>query len=229
MPSTKKTNHKSEKKEHQYLFVVVSLVVLVTAFIAFYYLKSVWQTLLLSVPQEQTTENITLEQILAPDDPFIGSENPKLTIIEFGDFECPACLSMAPILRQLVLDYQDQLRLVWKDFPGPSHVNAQEAALAARCAQAQGAFWPFHDTLFANQESLSRELYNKIAMQLGLNLPDFNNCLDTNAKIDLIGKSMEAGQLVDIDATPFILIGEYKISGAVSEESLRNLIMSYLK
>lgn len=229
MKSISKTSGNQDEKGNKYFFIIVSLLIFVTAAVAYYYLQAVWQELLLTPASNQNSESITLDQVIASDDPYIGAENPKLTIVEFGDFECPACLNMYPILHQVILDYKDDVRLVWKDFPGPSHPNAMAAALGARCAQDQGAFWPFHDTLFANQENLSRELYNKIASELKLNLATFNNCLDTSEKISLIGASMEMGQKVDIDATPFILIGEYKISGATSEESLRKLIDGYLK
>ncbi len=81
-----------------------------------------------------------------------GGEDAYVTIIEYSDFQCPACASVAPMLQQLAAAYPNDVRLVYRHFPLVSiHPNAQKAAEAAEAAGAQGKFWEYHDTLFANQ------------------------------------------------------------------------------
>jgi len=85
-------------------------------------------------------------------DPVEGPTNAKVTIVEFSDFQCPACISAFPVVNQVLQAYPNQIRFVYKEFPLTSiHPYAQKAAEAALCANAQGKFWEFHDKLFSIQ------------------------------------------------------------------------------
>ena len=83
--------------------------------------------------------------------PALGSSGASVDIVEFSDFQCPFCKQAAPTLRRLVEKYEGRVRLVWKDFPLPTHAAAKTAAEAGACAHDQGRFWDFHDLMFANR------------------------------------------------------------------------------
>jgi protein-disulfide isomerase len=165
--------------------------------------------------------------LILPSDPKLGHGN--LIILEFGDFECPYCAQIHPDLRKIVDEYQDKVTLVWKDFPIPVHLNAKNAALAARCAAEQGKFWEYHDYLFANQASLGREVYNKIALALELELATFNECLDKREKIVEVGQGFSDGEKLDVDGTPYLFIGNQRWDYALTYEELKAIIEEEIK
>ena len=99
----------------------------------------------------------------------LGNPDAPVTVIEYGDFECPYCAAAAPVLRRLVEESDGQVRLVFRHFPlADNHPHALTAALAAEAAGAQGAFWPMHDLLFARQDRLSDVALRAYAQELGL-------------------------------------------------------------
>ncbi len=159
-------------------------------------------------------------------DPVRGRGN--LLIMEFGDYECPYCAQLEPALTKILEEYGDQVRLIWKDFVNPVHLKARGAALAARCAADQGAYWQYHDYLFANQDNLSRQLYGQIAVELNFDLADFNKCLDSSEKIELLGQGMEDGQALGVDATPYLFIGNERFDYALSYQELKSVVENQL-
>jgi len=164
------------------------------------------------------------KSFIRPDDPVRGTNNSGLTILEFGDFECPYCAQIYLDLIKILDEHRGEVRLVWKDFVSPVHINGRQAALAARCAAEQNKFWEYHDYLFENQSMLSRELYNQIALELELDLATFNNCLDNQSIIEYIGQGLEDGQRLGVDATPFLFIGNTKINFALTYEELKEVV-----
>ena len=105
----------------------------------------------------------------APDDHVLGDPLAPVTVVEYGDYECPYCAAAAPVLRRLVEESDGQVRLVFRNFPlADRHPYALTAALAAEAAGAQGAFWPMHDLLFARQERLDDASLRAYAEELGL-------------------------------------------------------------
>ena len=166
--------------------------------------------------------------LINQDDPVRGDENAEIVILEFGDFECPYCAQMHEDLLELLVEYAGEVKLVWKDFPNPSHLQARIAALAARCAGEQGSFWEYHDYLFTNQESFSRELYNQIALEMGLDLVEFNSCLDGQEYIQVVGQGLVDGQKLEVDATPYLFINNRRFDHALTYEELKAVIIGEL-
>lgn len=98
-----------------------------------------------------------------------GDEDAPVTVVEFGDFECPYCAAAAPVLRQLVDQSEGQVRLVWRHFPlFDTHPHALTAALAAEATTASGQFWKMHDLLFQHQDRLTDLDLGVYAAKLGL-------------------------------------------------------------
>lgn len=162
--------------------------------------------------------------LLRSTDPVWGESTARIRIIEFGDFQCVYCAQMQSTLAEVLEEYSGQVRLIWKDFPNPLHAEAQNAALAARCAERQGKFWQYHDYLFANQASLGRELYNKIALQLDFDLASFNRCLDNKETLGLVGEGLTDGQNFGVDATPYLIIGNEVYNYALGIDELRQIL-----
>lgn len=175
-----------------------------------------------------TSAEAIYQSVIRTSDPIAGNQQAKVRLIEFADFQCAYCRQMQSVLAKVISEYQGQVFLVWKDFPNPMHTEAFTAALAARCAQKQDKFWQYHDLLFANQDALSRTLYNKIALQLDLNLMEFNQCLDGRETAALVGDGLTDGQRLGVDATPYLIIGNSIYDYALEEEELRTIIKNKL-
>ena len=154
-----------------------------------------------------------------------GSANAKVTITEFGDFQCAACAEVEPLLRKVLDQYPGRVKLVWKDAPNSRlHPLAQRAAEAARCAGEQGKFWEYHDRLLDQAQSLTETGLSLTARELGLNGSAFAECLESGRATELVTRSLNEALLLRVDATPYFFIGERRISGAISEEELKKLL-----
>ncbi|MFH1171807.1 MAG: thioredoxin domain-containing protein, partial [bacterium] len=127
-----------------------------------------------------TLPRIDRSQVETSDDPSVGPEDAMVTIVEFGDFECPFCGEAFPVLKNMLKKYGDKIRFIYRDFPNPDiHPNALPAALAASCAQEEGKFWPYFDLLFGHQQQLTSDELRSTAQTVGLNLTAYDQCLST--------------------------------------------------
>ncbi|MEK6603235.1 MAG: thioredoxin domain-containing protein [Nitrospirota bacterium] len=158
------------------------------------------------------------------DDPAWGSPAAPVTIVEFADFECPACKDSLPVLRQLRDLYKDQVRLVYRDFPLSSHPQARPAAEAAHCAHEQGKFWAYHDALFAQAPDLKTSDYVTLADRLGLNPAEFTACLAGTRPKAAVARDLADAQGLGLSGTPTFFINGRYLSGFQSLETLRRHI-----
>ncbi|MFH0952370.1 MAG: DsbA family protein [Patescibacteria group bacterium] len=146
---------------------------------------------------------------IGPSDPAQGSLTPILTIIEFGDFQCPYCAEQHQILKEFINDNLTEVKHVWKDLPLVSiHDKAMEAAVAARCAQAQGQFWPMHNWLFEHQSEFTPENYLEVATALGVDTDIFSQCLVSNTPQTYIQQNILEAQALGLNSTPSIIIND---------------------
>jgi protein-disulfide isomerase len=189
-------------------------------------------TLFKNIPsQEQPDVDMVA---LADDDPVKGDPNAPITIIEFSDFQCPFCgkfyRETLPQIKEKYID-TGKVKLIYRDFPLSFHENAQSAAEAAECANEQGKFWEYHDLLFEKQQDLSVENYKQWAEELGLDMEQFNECLDSGKYADEVTNDFSDGQAAGVTGTPAFFINGKKVSGAqpfsvfeqIIEEELSNL------
>ena len=154
-----------------------------------------------------------------------GNFNAPITLVEYSDFECPYCGKIYPTFKQLLNDYPNQVRLVYKYFPLSFHPNAQKAAEAAECASEQGKFWEYHDTLFDNQQNgFSITNFKQWAKDLNLNTSKFNDCLDTGKYASKVQADEADGQNRGVNGTPATFVNGQLISGAVPYESFKSVI-----
>jgi len=146
----------------------------------------------------------------APNPMTLGSANATLTIVEFSDYQCSYCrrfhAEVLPALRKAYID-TGKVQLVFKDFPLSMHREALPAALAGRCAAAQGKFWPMNELLFANQDRLAGALYPKLAATLALDVEAFKRCLQDPALTAAIQRDQQQASDLGVNATPGFLIG----------------------
>lgn len=175
--------------------------------------------------QQQKTYDQNDERLDFSDDPFLGNPQAKVKIIEFGDFECPFCREAFPIVRKIADFYDEQIQLIYRDFPlSEIHPEAQKAAEAAGCAFKQGKFWPYHDKLFLNQENLKENDLVKYAQELNLNVSQFNSCLLGRQQMAEVQKDYQDGKSLGISGTPTFFINGMMIAGVLNEEQFKAII-----
>lgn len=141
-----------------------------------------------------------------------GSATPKATLIEFSDFECPACGAAFQVVKQITEKYADELRFVYRHFPLDQHKNARTAAVAAEAAGAQGKFWEMHDLLFKNQTNLSVETINGLGIELKLDMEKFTGDVNTGKYKDKVQKDLTDGNALGVNSTPTFFLDGNKLN-----------------
>lgn len=166
----------------------------------------------------QPVQNISVD-----DDPARGDANAPVTIVEFTDFQCPACAAMHPILDEVLKSYGNKVRFVVRDFPLNQHEWARKAAEAADAANAQGKFFEYIAVLFKNQKALDVPSLKKYATQVGLDRARFDAALDRGVYAEEVRKDVEDGELYGVGSTPTIFINGVQLK-LLSPEGLRAAI-----
>ena len=157
--------------------------------------------------------------------PFKGGASAPVTIVEFSDFHCPFCQRVVSTLAQLESRYGEKIKLVFRDFPIESlHPGATKAHEAARCANEQGKFWPYHDKLFASSPSSSPDVFKGLAKEVGLDLSNFEICLNSEKYQAAIQEDMAEGARIGVDGTPAFFINGRQISGAQPLDAFTRII-----
>lgn len=172
---------------------------------------------------EKADDNLD-QPVISASDPALGAKDAPNIIVLFSDFQCPACSDMAGVLKQLMDKRPGKILLVWKDVPNRLHPEAENAAIAARCAAKQGMFWQYHDLLFESQTGLNVSLYKDLAKKIGLDEQLFNNCYDNKAVLSEINASVSLASSLLVDATPYLFVNGESISGAIGLDDLEKLI-----
>lgn len=171
-------------------------------------------------------EGIT-RPIFFSENPFEGNDGSKLQIFEWGNFACPTCREMQPIMEKIFTKYGDKIIHIWKDLPFANGVS-DKAAIAARCAASQGKFWQYQVILFANQEGLGSFDYVKAAENLHLDKGKFTNCLTDKNIIKLIERDTLEAKALGIDITPVFVVGNRAFSGIASFEDFDSIVAEEL-
>ena len=150
--------------------------------------------------------------LVASHSPTLGSDAPKVQVVEFSDFECPYCSRAAETLQQLKDKYAGQpVQFVFRHFPLSFHPNARPAAEHAQCAHEQGKFWPLHDAIFANQKELSPDKLKELAGQVGLDMDQLSSCLTGVGKV--IEADLAAATAAGVGGTPSFYINGQSFAG----------------
>jgi len=148
----------------------------------------------LAVPPDYTDHNL-------------GSEHARVTVVEYGDFECPSCKVAATTPMLLLERFPNKLRFVFRHFPlEEAHPHALQAAECAEAAGAQGKFWPMYDLLFRNQAHLKAADLQRYAGELGLDMARYVAEMDDHIYLQKVREHIEGGRRSHIRATPAFFI-----------------------
>lgn len=143
-----------------------------------------------------------------------GNADATVKLVEYSDFQCPACAAFQPVVTELMSKYGDKISFEYKNFPLPMHPYALPAAVAAEAAGQQGKFYEFHDMLFQNQEEWSKSstpsvFFIKYAGEIGLDVEKFKSQMNSTALRDKVKNDQAEGRKLEISGTPtFFLNGE---------------------
>ncbi|MEI9852894.1 MAG: DsbA family protein [Sphingomonas sp.] len=158
-----------------------------------------------------------------------GPDDAPVTLVEYGDYECPYCAEAHPIVKRLRAQFGDRLRLVFRHFPlGAVHPNALRAAEVAEFAGAHGKFWDMHDLLYENQSQLGDRLYARLAQKLGLSVPALGEAVDEGLYEARVHEDFSGGVRSGVNGTPSFFINAVRYDGYYGEAELADAIRAAL-
>jgi protein-disulfide isomerase len=171
-------------------------------------------------------ELLDLAEDVGPDrDHIRGSHGAPVTLVEYGDYECPYCGRAEVVVRELLDSFGDDLRYVWRHLPlSDVHPNAQMAAEAAEAAQAQGAFWDLHDSLLAHQDQLMPHDTGRYAEELGLDTGRFWEELRRREHAPRVAEDVASADASGVAGTPTFFINGRRHHGAYDIQSLTDAV-----
>ncbi len=153
--------------------------------------------------------------LVRPDSHVAGNPQAALTVVEFGDFECPVCGREEPVALEIRNKYAKQIRFVFRQFPLiHTHPFAERMAEASECAADQGKFWEAVDKIYSRQDDLSEDALKRDAAEIGLDTAKFNQCMGSGAEAARVKRDREDGLALGVNATPTFFIGRKVVSGA---------------
>jgi protein-disulfide isomerase len=151
----------------------------------------------------------------------LGLPDAPVTIVEYGDYECPDCLNAVPVIRAVRKRFGDRLRFVFRHFPQYSvHPHASIAAEAAEAAAEQGKFWQMHEALFERQAILGEVDFVHLAGRLGLEIYRFQSAMGSDAHRRRIRSDSENGAKSGVTRTPTLFINDVRYEGKVEVEAI---------
>lgn len=156
--------------------------------------------------------------------PTRGPTDARVTVVEFGDFQCPYCALAQSSIAAVDEERPGEVLWVWKHLPLSMHAHAEEAAVAAECANEQGKFWEMHDVLFANQEDLRGAALLEYADQVGLDIEAWKECLDSDSPLARVSADVETAERVGVPATPAFYVNGEPLIGARSPEEMLEVV-----
>lgn len=170
-----------------------------------------------------TEPELPVQAISVDDDPALGPVGAPVTIVEFTDFQCPACAAMHPIIDEVLKSYGNKVRFVVRDFPLQQHEWARKAAEAANAAKAQNKFFEYAALLFQRQKALDVSSLKKYASELGLDRVKFDAELDKGIYAAEVKHDIDDGEIYGINSTPSLFINGVLLK-TLSAEGLREAI-----
>ncbi|KKT86495.1 MAG: Protein-disulfide isomerase [Parcubacteria group bacterium GW2011_GWC1_45_9] len=164
-----------------------------------------------------------------------GNPGAKVTLVEYSDFQCPACAVYYPVVEKIVQDYSDKILFVYRQFPLTRiHKNANLAAFAGEAAGRQNQFWQMSEKLFENQEIWSnansaKEIFLGYAKELKLDEAEFLRDLESEAVKEKVFQDYQSGLKFQVDGTPSFFINGKRIQNPAGYESFKSIIEAELK
>jgi protein-disulfide isomerase len=162
--------------------------------------------------------------------PARGESHARVTIVEFGDFQCPYCKDAEASLRTVMANHPQDVRVVFRNLPLTQiHPNAKTAAEAGICADRQGKFWAMHDAMYEDQSALSADALKKTAARLGMDGERFSACLEDPSTSQSLSDDAKAARELGLEGTPYFFINGRPIDGSVPVEKFERVIADELQ
>jgi protein-disulfide isomerase len=159
-----------------------------------------------------------------------GADTARVTLVEYGDYQCPYCGEAYPIVKAVQKRFGKELRFVFRNFPlNEMHPHAESAAETAEFAGAQGKFWKMHDLLYENQEKLGSALYGELAQSLGLSVSALRDALESGAYRGRIRDDFSGGVRSGVNGTPAFYINGKRHDDSFDLETLERAIRDILE
>lgn len=179
--------------------------------------------------QEPAVGDVPLTDEVTAQDHIIGNPESDVVVLEYGDFECPACGSYHPVLKQLKAEYGDRVAFVYRHFPLVQiHAKADISARASEAAAMQGKFWEMHDRLFENQEEWTRgnteETLVRYAQELGLDVERFRADLESQQVKEAVTSDRISALNASLPGTPTFFLNGVQIASPKSTDAFRSLL-----
>jgi protein-disulfide isomerase len=163
------------------------------------------------------------------DDHIAGAQNAPVTLVEYGDYECPACGLAYPNVQRVQAYFDERLRFVFRHFPLQQiHPNAMPAAECAECAGAHDRFWAMHEGLYENQDRLGLPLFSTLAERLGLRQADLRDALANGQYEPKVRADFAGGVRSGVNGTPTFFVNGHRHDGSFSFEGLAAAISQRL-
>jgi protein-disulfide isomerase len=170
-----------------------------------------------------------LKVAVSSSDHQLGSERAPITLVEYGDYQCPYCSAAAPVVRDLRKRFGSQLRFVFRNFPlSEIHPHAEAAAQVAEFADENGKFWQMHDLLFENQSRFGDLLFAELVEQLDLSSFDLRESLTLGVHKRRVQADIEGGVRSGVNGTPTFFINSVRHDAPNDEASLARAIYQAL-
>ena len=158
-----------------------------------------------------------------------GAETAEVTLVEYGDYECPHCGRAYPIIKQVQKHFGKRVRFVFRNFPlGEMHPHAVAAAEVAEFAGSQGKFWEMHDLLFENQTRLGDELFTELAEKLKLSTSAMRDALEQDTFEARVKGDFTGGVRSGVNGTPTFFINGHRHDGSFDYDTLVSAIHAVL-
>ncbi len=155
-----------------------------------------------------------------------GPASAPVTLVEYGDFQCPSCGQAYPIVKQLQQELGDKLRFVFRNYPLDQHPFAEPAAETAEFAASQNKFWQMHDTLFEHQRRFSEDLFPELATQLSLDSNALEQALDNQTFAPRVRQDINSGDQSGVGGTPTFFLNGEQYTGSFAFDDLREAIQA---
>jgi protein-disulfide isomerase len=183
--------------------------------------NAIWKESLMSPPPESSERPTTLAVPVSDKDHAQGSAAAPITLVEYGDYECPDCLNAQPIIAQLRKHFGNRLRIVFRHFPQSSvHPRASAAALAAEAAGVQEHFWDMHEALFRHQKELVDLDLTHLALRIGLEVYQFQRDSESAIAARRIRDDYDGGVQSGVRGTPTFFINGRRYTGPADVEAM---------
>ncbi|KKT42265.1 MAG: hypothetical protein UW28_C0003G0046 [Parcubacteria group bacterium GW2011_GWA2_44_13] len=163
---------------------------------------------------------------VSPDDLTVGNKDSKNILIEYSDFQCPACKAYHPLVKQLIKEHGQEFLFVYRHFPLPQHAQAKPAAYASEAAANQGKFWEMHDMIFDKQTDWAEkgnadEIFRKYAEALKLDMTKYDEDISLPAIENKVSDQYKSGVANFVNSTPTFFLNGKKIQPRSYEDFVK--------